>query len=509
MTADPLSASLDRVRTAFDPALFETLSHVWQRTLTAHLLKVAQRQTAVLNWDTPTDNIELASKYLDAGTETQTRFSSTIDYGELAERFRRLLEVSLDHGLNLHHPGYIGHQVPASVPLAGLFDALGAVTNQVMAIYEMGPWATAVEGALVNKVGMQLGFGEGTFSGLVTHGGSLANLTALLTARNVMLERSWTSGMGSFQSPPVIVTHEAAHYSVARSAGVLGLGTDHIIKAKLDSRYRLDPRGLDDLLTELKSAQRTVMAVSACSCATPIGAFDPLEEIAAVCRKHQVWLHVDAAHGGAAAFSDRHRHLLKGIEQADSVVCDAHKMMFVPALCAFVFYRNREHRFASFQQTAPYLYDPSAPGMAEIDSGLRTVECTKRAAAIGLWGLWSLLGEQIFADMVDITFELGQRFHGMLTAAEDFEALHSPECNILVFRYVPRAMKSASPTELGNFQRQLRRQLIESGKFYIVQTEFEGCAELRVAIMNPTTTTEDFQRLLDSLRQIGDRILAG
>jgi len=152
-------------------------------------------------------------------------------------------------------------------------------------------------------------------------------------------------------------------------------------------------------------ARTPIVAVSAASCATPVGAFDPLAEIAEVCRRHEVWLHVDAAHGGALAFSPRHRHLLYGIEQADSVVCDAHKMMFMPALCAMLFYRKPEHRLATFHQEAPYLFDPTAPELAEFDSGIVNLECTKRAAAFGVWGVWSLLGTQIFADMVDVTFD--------------------------------------------------------------------------------------------------------
>ena len=179
------------------------------------------------------------------------------------------------------------------------------------------------------------------------------------------------------------------------------------------------------------------MAVVACACATPIGAFDPLEDVAAVCRRHGVWLHVDAAHGGAALLSDRHRHLVAGLEQADSVVWDAHKMLFVPALCAFVFYRDRAHVFEAFRQDAPYLFDPAAPGLADYDSGLRTVECTKRAAAFGLWGVWSLFGPQLFADMVDVTFALGRTLYEKLSAADDFVPLHEPQCNIVVFRHVP------------------------------------------------------------------------
>lgn len=218
-------------------------------------------------------------------------------------------------------------------------------------------------------------------------------------------------------------------------------------------------------------------------------------------------MHVDAAHGGAALFSRRYRHLLDGVDQADSVVWDAHKMMFMPALCAFVLYRDKRHRFETFRQEAPYLFDPSAPGMAEYDSGMLTLECTKRAAAYALWGTWSLFGQQLFEDLVDVTFDLGRVFYEKLLATEDFVPLHEPECNIVAFRHVPAALKSAPPETLGAFQRDLRRRLIESGRFYIVQTNYGGVGALRVTIINPLTTADDLDELLATLRDLGAELL--
>ena len=128
------------------------------------------------------------------------------------------------------------------VPIAGLFDAVGAVTNQVMAIYEMGPWATAVERALVNRLGEQIGWQRGSFAGVVTHGGSLGNLTGLLTARNVTLGGAWEEGLAKNDSRAVIVVQGDAHYSVARAAGIIGLGTQNVRRAALDERRKLDPQ---------------------------------------------------------------------------------------------------------------------------------------------------------------------------------------------------------------------------------------------------------------------------
>ena len=504
---EPLKAARERIQTAYNPQLLEMAGHRLVDLVAEHLRNIESSHECVLNWTDPAENVEVAATSLSDFAPHDA--CSTGDPERLAGQFEELVRLALSRGLNLHDPRYVGHQVPASVPLAGLFDAVGAITNQVMAIYEMGPWATAVERALVDELGQLIGWRKGDFSGLVTHGGSLANLTALLTARNVSLEQAWERGVPHDGPPPVIVVHSDAHYSVMRAAGVLGLGTDNVLRAPLDEQRRIDPNQLDELLTSLRKKGHAIVAVAACACATPIGAFDPLESVADVCRKHDVWMHVDAAHGGSACFSRRHRHLVTGLDRADSVVWDAHKMLFVPALCAFVFYRNKEHRFEAFQQNAPYLFDPSAPGIADYDSGLKTVECTKRAATYGLWGTWAMFGPQLFEDLVDVTFDLGRVFHEKLAAAPDFEPLHKPQCNIVAFRHIPDCLRDATPEQIGRFQLDLRRELIQSGEFYIVPTTADGVGALRVTIINPLTTSDHLDDLMAALRRHGRQISLG
>ena len=314
-------------------------------------------------------------------------------------------------------------------------------------------------------------------------------------------------GAAAGTGEPVLLAHADAHYSVARAAGILGLGSRQVVRVGLDERGRMDPRRLDEELTRIRARKQPIVGVVACACATPTGAFDPLDDIADVCGRHGVWLHVDAAHGGAAVLSDRHRHLVAGLERADSVVWDAHKMLFVPGLCAFVLYRDKAYRFEAFRQDAPYLFDPAAPGLAEYDSGMKTVECTKRAAAFGLWGVWSLFGRQLFADMVDVTFALGRSFYEKLQAAGDFVPLNDPECNIVVFRHVPAALRDASPERLGDFQLELRRRIIESGDFYIVPFKRDGIGALRVTIINPLTTPAHLDGLMEALRRHGRELL--
>lgn len=481
----------------FSQETFDAATDLWHRKLSEHLQTVMSGTGPVLNWSAPEASIRLAGQFMNEG-------GGADDPNSLLQRFGIVIDQMLSSGQNLHHPGYIGHQVPASIPMAGLFDALGTITNQVMAIYEMGPWATAVESALIAAMTEKVGWSPGSGSGILTSGGSLANLTALLTARNIAFPDCWEHGV---PKDAVLVTQTDAHYSVARSAGILGLGTRQVLKINLDQSRRMQPDHLNQVLTELRMQGRTVIAVSACACATPTGAFDPLDQIAEICCQHGVWMHVDAAHGGAALMSRTHRHRLAGLHRADSIVWDAHKMMFVPALCAAVLYRTRDHRFQTFRQDAPYLFDPSDPGMAEYDSSMRTIECTKRAAGFGLWGLWSVMGDVLFEQLVDHTFAMARTFFELLSSNDDFVALHEPECNIVAFRYVPAAVRSAPENIISRFQRDIRQRIMRSGRFYIVQTQLGHQAALRVTIMNPLTSADDLEALLHEIRRVGAEVL--
>ena len=491
----------ERIRRAYDPELLRTAGTRLAEELARHLATVQASEGRVLNWAPPDENIARAAHLADSAIESA-------DPAEVVSRFGQLVQEMLARGHNLHDPRYVGHQVPPPIPLAGLFDAVGSVTNQVMAVYEMGPWATAVELAMVGKLAHYLGWKAGDYAGFVTHGASLANLNALLVARNVALEGCWENGVGSASAQqPVLVIQADTHYSIARSAGILGLGTKQVVKVGLDERRRMNVSELDSTLASLRTQGHPIIAVVACACSTPIGAFDPLNEIADLCAQHRVWLHVDAAHGGSALISDKHRHLVAGLERADSLVWDAHKMLFVPALCAFLFFKQKRHSYLAFQQNAPYLFDPTAPGLAEYDLGLRTVECTKRAAAFGLWGAWSLFGPRLFADLIDVTFDLGRILFEKLQAAPDFEPLHRPQCNIVAFRHVPAELRDATPVELGDFQRRLRRRVIESGEFYLVATHLNGTDALRVTLVNPLTTSAHLDELLNTLRRVGRELL--
>ena len=357
-----ISAARHRIESAYSPDLAKDAGRRMIDMLAEHLRGVEAGTGTVLPWLPPPENIAEADKTLD-GSVDPTAPQETV--------------VETIHGPGQNHarprpqpPRPSIHRPPG--PCVGPLWAASSTPSarlptRSLAIYDMGPWATAVEWALVQRLGSQIGWTPGEFSGLVTHGRLPGQPYRSAHRPQCQSRRRLGTGPGrTEQTRPCSWFTPDAHYSVARSAGILGLGSEQVLRAPLDERRRMDPGALDELLGDLRAKHQPIVAVAACACATSIGAFDPLKDVADVCQRHGVWLHVDAAHGGAASFSPRHCHLLEGIERADSIVWDAHKMMFVPALCAFVLYRKRGHKFETFRQDAPYLFDPAAPGLARV-----------------------------------------------------------------------------------------------------------------------------------------------
>jgi L-2,4-diaminobutyrate decarboxylase len=237
------------------------------------------------------------------------------------------LEGYLAGATQLHHPGFMGHQVAVPHPLGAIAALIDASTNNAMNIYEMGPSAATIEFAVVNWMLQKIGWvcapmpgssdslGSHT-GGVLTHGGSLGNLTALMAARSRVAPNAWQGGTpGNL----VIVAPEACHYSIARAVDILGVGRKALKTAPTDPEGRLIPDKLAVFISSLQDQGASVLAVVANGCSTAAGLYDRLREIGPVCREMGVWLHVDGAHGASALVSEHHRMLLDGVGLADSL----------------------------------------------------------------------------------------------------------------------------------------------------------------------------------------------
>ncbi|MBZ0232052.1 MAG: pyridoxal-dependent decarboxylase, partial [Deltaproteobacteria bacterium] len=224
--------------------------------------------------------------------------------------------------------------------------------------------------------------------------------------------------------------------------------------------------------------------------------------IADFCAAHGLWLHVDGAHGASAALSPRHRHLLAGIERADSVVWDAHKLLAVPALCTAVLYKDEARSYEAFAQEASYLF---APEREWWNLGLRTVECTRRMMSTILYASLRAYGVGFFRAYVERVFELGAALGARIDAADDFELATSPEANIVVFRHRPAA--SLAGAALDELQAKIRRRCLERGRWYFLTTRLCGATWLRTALMNPLAGAAELDGLLDEIRATAREVL--
>jgi L-2,4-diaminobutyrate decarboxylase len=418
--------------------------------------------------------------------------------GLTGSAFQEFLDKYLAATTRLHHPGFLAHQVAVPNPAGAIGALVDAFTNNAMAVYEMGPAAATIEFVLVNWMLRKIGFtpsplppSRGAASphggGVLVHGGSLANLTALAAARARADPSAWQEGT---RGDLVVVAPEVSHYSMSRAVGILGLGQKALRAAPADADGRLVPDRLPGLLARLRDEGRTVLAVVANACSTPAGLYDPLRETGALCRERGLWLHVDGAHGASALLSERLRGRLDGVELADSVVWDAHKMLRTPTLCAALLVRDHRDLDRAFQQDASYLiHEKDEPGF---DFLHRTVECTKAALGLRLFLVLASEGEAAVARFVERQVELAREAAEILRREPGFEVAAEPESNIVVFRVGDDDAR----------QLELRKRLLARGDHYVSTTSFRGRRWLRLALMNPATELADIERLVAELRVI-------
>jgi L-2,4-diaminobutyrate decarboxylase len=213
-----------------------------------------------------------------------------------------------------------------------------------------------------------------------------------------------------------------------------------------------------------------------------------------------VWFHVDGAHGASVLLSPQYHSLADGMELADSVVWDAHKLLSMPGLATAVLFRHGSHGYEAFSQQASYLFGRHA--FPEYDLGLRTIECTRPMQAWKLWISFQLYGTRGLGELVTQKLDLARTFAARLRAQPDFELLTEPMCNILCFRHLPGGVQPQASNRalLNKHQAMIRQRVLASGKFFLVQTLIGEALYLRCTLMSPHTSEQDLLRLLDLIR---------
>lgn len=470
----------------YDPAAFREQGHALVDRLADYLEKTPEVG---------------ANPHAEPGDLLKTYRSLLHDGTTPNELFQRMITDSV----HLHSPYYMGHQMNPPAPIVALADLLTGILNGSTAIFEMGRAGAVMERLVIEQSAALLGL-SATTGGFLTNGGTLANLTALLAARATRWPSgdAWEDGNGELR--PCVLVNEQAHYCIDRAVRIMGWGAAGIINIPCDDNFRMRTELLEDAIATAKKQGMTPLAIVGSAGTTSTGSFDDLVAIADVAKRHGIWFHVDGAHGAPVRLDPERQHQLNGLDRADSLIMDYHKMMMAPALTTAVFFRKGGDAYQTFHQKADYLLSFDTNEEDQYNIGRRTFECTKNMMSLRVFSLLSCYGSDIFRDYVVRVNSIAAAFAVAIRSNPDFELALDPGCNIVCFRYRPTG-SAQSADDLNSLNVMIRTQLVAETKYYLVQTRLRGRVYLRCTFTNPTTESEHTDGLLHTIQSIGDGII--
>ncbi|MFI1866700.1 pyridoxal phosphate-dependent decarboxylase family protein [Streptomyces jumonjinensis] len=405
--------------------------------------------------------------------------------GDTTAALDELERLYLRDAVYFHHPRYLGHlNCPVVIP-AVLGEAVLSAVNSSLDTWDQSAGGTLIERRLIDWTAERIGLGPAA-DGVFTSGGTQSNLQALLLAR----EEAKTSDLTRLR----IFASECSHFSVQKSATLLGLGPDAVVSIPVDREKRMRAPLLAAELASCAADGLVPMAVVATAGTTDFGSIDPLPEIAGLTQRYGAWMHVDAAYGCGLLTSPTRRHLLDGVEQADSVTVDYHKSFFQPVSSSALLVRD-----AGTLRHATYHADYLNPRRTleeripnQVDKSLQT---TRRFDALKLWMTLRVMGADGIGGLFDEVCDLAAAGWELLDADPRFEVVVRPTLSTLVYRYVPEAVTSPALIDRANLY--ARKALFASGAAVVAGTRTAGRQYLKFTLLNPETTTADIAAVLD------------
>lgn len=399
------------------------------------------------------------------------------------------VQSQLDHSMNAAHPGYIGHMDSIPTTVSVIADLLVATLNNNMLSVEMSPVFSRLETLVLRQIAQLFGLGPQA-NGVLVSGGSLANLQALIVARNQAFN-ALDHGIPSGQQPIFFVS-EVAHTSFKKAAMVMGLGTKAAIPIATNQNSQIE---IDDLKTKLAQAKtngQQPFAIVATAGTTVTGSIDPIAEMAHIAQLHQLWFHVDAAYGGALMFSDHYRSQLVGIEQADSITFNPQKWLYVAKTCAMVMFRQFEQLQQHFRVLAPYMHDHDDwPNLGEL-----TVQGTRHPDILKLWLSLQHIGRDGYSAIIDHNYEITRTFTAAVKARPFLTLASEPQMNLVCFRAEPPELTTK---ELDNWNHRLQQWLLHQGHTFLSLPVYRGQRWLKAVLLNPFTTVDQIHQLFSHI----------
>ena len=396
-----------------------------------------------------------------------------------------LEDVYLRDAIYFHHPRYLAHlNCPVVIP-AVLGEAVLSAVNSSLDTWDQSAGGTLIERKLIDWTTARIGLGP-VADGVFTSGGTQSNLQALLLAR----EEAKADSSAKLR----VFASEVSHFSVKKSAKLLGLGADAVVSIPVGADKRMQTVALARELERCKQDGLVPMAVVATAGTTDFGSIDPLPEIAELCEQYGTWMHVDAAYGCGLLASLKYRDRIDGIERADSVTVDYHKSFFQPVSSSAVLVKDAATlRHATYH--AEYL-NPRRMVQERIPNQVdKSLQTTRRFDALKLWMTLRVMGADGIGELFDEVCDLAVEGWKLLAADPRFDVVVEPTLSTLVFRYIPAAV--TDPAEIDRANLYARKALFASGDAVVAGTKVGGRHYLKFTLLNPETTVEDMSVVLD------------
>uniref|UniRef100_A0A671QQY0 Glutamate decarboxylase 1 n=1 Tax=Sinocyclocheilus anshuiensis TaxID=1608454 RepID=A0A671QQY0_9TELE len=478
--------------------------------LTNYVRKTFDRSTKVLDFHHPHQLLE--------GMEG---FNLELcDQPESLEQILVDCRDTLKYGVRTGHPRFF-NQLSSGLDIIGLAgEWLTSTANTNMFTYEIAPVFVLMEQLTLKKMREIIGWPNGEGDGIFSPGGAISNMYSVMVARYKHYPEVKIKGMAAaprlvlFTSEHVghlLMLSLKSHYSIKKASAVLGFGTENLILLKTDERGRVIPADLEAKVIDAKQKGFVPVFVNATAGSTVYGAFDPINEIADICEKYHIWLHVDGAWGGGLLLSRKHRHKLNGVERANSVTWNPHKMMGVPLQCSAILVREKGLLQGCNSMCAGYLFQPDKQYDVTYDTGDKAIQCGRHVDIFKFWLMWKSKGTIGFEKHIDRCLELSEYLYHKIKNREGYEMVFQgePQHTNVCFWYIPPSLRLLPDGEekrqrLHKVAPKIKAMMMECGTTMVgYQPQGDKVNFFRMVVSNPAVTRSDIDFLIDEIERLG------
>ena len=422
------------------------------------------------------------------------------EHGEDADKvLDEIFREMVDKGFHVPSGNYFGLMNPTPTYIGVMAEALVAALNPQLATVKRSQLASKIEHEAVRWMGERVSWPD-EFNGTFTSGGNEANFTGLALALAAKFPNAIEEGIASIGSQPVLYSSDEAHHSIDKSVGLLGLGRKALRRIPANENIQLDPRILEQTIDADLAFGKRPFCVVATAGTTNTGAVDDLVALAEICRRYDLWLHVDGAYGGSAIFSDQHRSLLRGIEQADSITIDPHKWMAMPLAAGVILTCHPEMLERAFAVAAPYM--PKAAESKGLDNSRISTQWTRRMNSLKLWLTLRVHGRKAYEEHIDRQLGLAQSFASWIRASEHFELAAPQILPIVAFRF----KANLSQQNLAEAHASIVEEVTRDGRRWISETSVNGRSVLRMMVISYLTEERHLRELGNALTEAATRL---